>query len=252
MPAMQRRADLSSEAHARVFGSPGERPRLTGLVRTAWPLLAVAAAGGYLLRCVAPRPDITLPVAGFLLVALAAGLAAALRAGRVRLASYVKGAKGEESVARELALLPSGFTVFHGVTLERLSGARQEGDLDHVVVGPTGVFVIETKNWSGVIGVRDGRVLYNGREPFRPPLDQVKAGASSLRRALAAACRREVHVQPVLCFAANSVEGGVGGAAGVVLCNARSLNRALAESAESGLPAELGVQIVECLRAMPD
>jgi hypothetical protein len=37
------------------------------------------------------------------------------------------------------------------------------GDVDHVVVGPTGVFAVETKNWPGRVEVRGGALYRNGR-----------------------------------------------------------------------------------------
>jgi hypothetical protein len=36
------------------------------------------------------------------------------------------------------------------------------GDVDHIIVGPTGVFVVETKNHSGTISLRGGRLCRNG------------------------------------------------------------------------------------------
>ena len=56
------------------------------------------------------------------------------------------GAKGEENVAKCLKHLGDRYHVFHDVMLQ---GKR--GDIDHVVVGSNGVFVIETKNNNGTI-----------------------------------------------------------------------------------------------------
>ncbi|PVX24615.1 MAG: hypothetical protein CW691_07055 [Candidatus Bathyarchaeum sp.] len=56
------------------------------------------------------------------------------------------GAKGEEKVAKCLKSLRGRYRVFHDVVLP-----RTRGDIDHVVVGPSGVFVIETKNNNGTI-----------------------------------------------------------------------------------------------------
>lgn len=56
------------------------------------------------------------------------------------------GAEGEEAVTRALQKLDSSFRVFHDIVLP---GERQ--NIDHVVVGPAGTFVIETKNLHGII-----------------------------------------------------------------------------------------------------
>jgi len=56
------------------------------------------------------------------------------------------GAEGEESVIRVLQNLDSSFKVVNDVVLP---GDRQ--NIDHIVVGSVGIFVIETKNYNGNI-----------------------------------------------------------------------------------------------------
>ncbi|WP_220038098.1 nuclease-related domain-containing protein [Curtobacterium sp. MCBD17_032] len=58
--------------------------------------------------------------------------------------SWFKGVLGERRVAAELARLGSAFTVLHAVPV-----GKGTTDIDHVVIGPTGVFTINTKNHSG-------------------------------------------------------------------------------------------------------
>lgn len=36
-------------------------------------------------------------------------------------------------------------------------------NIDHIVIGPTGVWVVETKNYGGKVRVRDGELRVNGR-----------------------------------------------------------------------------------------
>jgi hypothetical protein len=60
--------------------------------------------------------------------------------------TWAIGAKGEESVIRALRKLDPSFKRIHDVFLP-----GYDGNIDHVVVGPTGVFVIETKNHNGTI-----------------------------------------------------------------------------------------------------
>jgi hypothetical protein len=88
------------------------------------------------------------------------------------------------------------------------------------------------------VNVQDGRVLYNGRAPTRSPLDQVKRGAHSLEGRLRDGCGCDARVTPIVCFAANSLEGGLQGVAGVMLCNARDLNRSIQEPADRPLPED--------------
>src|SRR3990172_3415637 len=56
------------------------------------------------------------------------------------------GADGEESVIHVLQKLDSSFKVFNDIVLP---GDRQ--NIDHIVVGSVGTFVIETKNHNGII-----------------------------------------------------------------------------------------------------
>ena len=56
------------------------------------------------------------------------------------------GAEGEEAVIRALQNLDSSFKVIHDVVLP-----TERVNIDHIVVGPVGTFVIETKNYNGII-----------------------------------------------------------------------------------------------------
>ncbi|RLG70578.1 MAG: hypothetical protein DRO11_05985 [Methanobacteriota archaeon] len=67
---------------------------------------------------------------------------------------WAQGASGEELVAEKLSQLPSSYQVFNDVTLPGYGA-----NLDHVVVGPTGVFVVETKSHKGYISYEKGEWL---------------------------------------------------------------------------------------------
>src|SRR5215203_2761685 len=73
--------------------------------------------------------------------------------------AYEGGALGEESTARALAALPElDWRVFNGGQWP----GRPYANVDHVVVGPGGVFVIDSKAWSGDVAVADGMLRQNG------------------------------------------------------------------------------------------
>lgn len=216
------------EQRARVSGSPGEGARLRGVLTLLAPLMAVVFVAGYLLRAAWPYPALhpALAAAGVILLSV---LAAALNwscTGRLR--AYVKGARGEEGVARELALLPAEYRVFHDVQFPDAAWWRCGAGCDHVVVGPNGIFVIETKNWSAPVTVENGEVLrLDGVVPSRPPLEQVHQAVSAFRRRLRGTPAEGAALAPVLCFAEGAVEGGVRGAGGVMLCRRAELNEML-------------------------
>jgi restriction system protein len=106
----------------------------------------------------------------FLLFVLFAFLGAYLRSPKV------KGARGERRVTSILDQeLPSGeYKAFHDVTLHTSQGPTQ---IDHIVVSRYGVFVVETKNYTGWI-FGDARskqwtqTIYGYKSRFQNPLRQ--------------------------------------------------------------------------------
>jgi hypothetical protein len=129
--------------------------------------------------------------------------------------AYEKGAEGERRTANALAMLPaSGWFVLHDV---RWPGKRF-ANIDHVVVGPGGVFVIDSKAWGGVVDVRDGVLRQNGYK-------REEAVASAADAAVAVGERvpglAPYAVSPVLCFAGD--QGVEGHTRGVILCTPETL-----------------------------
>lgn len=247
---MSKRFHATSTDCAAVYGSPGERPRLAGLFRAIWPMFVVAVIAGGLLRAVLPFPAMGSATAGGLFLLLAVALGVAVNASRGRLESYLKGARGEECVAHELSFLPVGFTVFHGLGRSRRSIMGGSGDFDHVVVGPTGVFVIETKNWADPVTIEDGNILYAGRAPTRPPIDQVRQAAADLKEKLREASDADVEPRPVVCFAGNALRGDRRTVAGVTVCNVRVLNDLIADTGEQPLSEATQARIAGRLKRM--
>ena len=73
--------------------------------------------------------------------------------------SWYRGALGELQVARTLAALPDTWTVLH----HSPAALEDASPIDHVVIGPAGVFTIATKNHAGQrVWVDDERILVNG------------------------------------------------------------------------------------------
>ncbi len=62
---------------------------------------------------------------------------------------WLRGAAGEMKVGLILEGLPDEFHVINDLP-------TRDGNLDHVVIGPTGVFVLETKDWRGIVS-EDGK-----------------------------------------------------------------------------------------------
>lgn len=75
---------------------------------------------------------------------------------------------GERAVGEWLDTLPREYRVFHDVPVDEGKGAF---NLDHVVVGPTGLFAIETKTrrkGRAREGFADHKVFYDGRQLIWP------------------------------------------------------------------------------------
>lgn len=125
--------------------------------------------------------------------------------------TYERGAQGEEATAEALAGLPTDqWRVLHDL---RWPG-RRYANIDHVVVGPGGIFVIDSKHWSGRVEVRGDVLMQNGRR-------REKAVASAADSAIAVAellpgLNPEL-VTPVLCFVRD--EPFVGWARDVIVCS---------------------------------
>jgi curved DNA-binding protein CbpA len=64
-------------------------------------------------------------------------------------------ALAEEASARELAQLGIAFTLWHDVAT---SGGPDE-KIDHVVLGPTGLFALLSEDWGGIVSVRRGELV---------------------------------------------------------------------------------------------
>ncbi len=230
--------------YARVYGSPGEAPRVLGLLRAFWPLLVICLVTGYLLRAWFPKPYLSVSTVGVLFFLVAVATALLLAWGDRRLGHFLKGAKGEEWVAHELAFLSSDYTVFNGL---RLRGGKQ--NFDHIIVAPAGVFVVETKNWRGAVGFKDGKlVLPDGKEPSRPPLKQVKAATAELVSYIDDAGCGDLPVYSVLCFLGTELPEELMNVNGVVVCKGEKLADVLQETFDEPMAASMRDKVVGELR----
>ncbi|WP_217702520.1 excalibur calcium-binding domain-containing protein [Nocardioides guangzhouensis] len=113
-----------------------------------------------------------------------------------------------------VTLPPHEWTAFHDV---QWPGVRW-GSLDHVVVGPPGVFVVDSSHLSGTVGLRDGRLLQDGR-----PADDLLSGPVAAALAVGERLRAVdvAHVVPVLCLATDQPLAGTAG--GVLVCSTPTL-----------------------------
>jgi hypothetical protein len=158
-------------------------------------------------------------------------------------ALWERGAEGEEAVAAALAQLPSEtWTVFHDVKWP----GRRYANVDHIVVGPPGVFVIDAKNWSGQVAVKGDVLRQNG---FSRERDVAGAAEAGLAVAGLVPLLKPNLVHPVLCFVSD--EELSGWVRDVMVCTTSNVARMLAarpavlpgdEQAQLCLDLDLGLR----------
>lgn len=196
---------------ATIHGVAGEWARVKGTVGGLWPLFLGIFATGFSAALL-----IIVPLWGAVALVLSLMFISwSLVKGMRRVESFFKGARGEEMVSGILRELPDAYHVFN----DFLACGKH---VDHVVVGPAGVFAVETKFWRGKVTVEEGHVLLNGQLPDRSPLQQALNEAELVRAELK---RKgwEGLVAPVLVFASNNLEARIVELQGVVALNASHL-----------------------------
>lgn len=222
---------------ARQHGVAGEWARVRGTVLSLWPLfLSFVLLGAFLSALVLGSHTWLFAL---LFVASLISVSAYWRSGMRRVESFFRGARGEERVAGILGGLPETYHVFH----DYVAGGEH---VDHVVVGPAGVFSVETKSWRGDVCFEDGHILVNGSLPSRDPLSQTRREAEQVRTNL----RRlgfGLTVVPVMCFASDTFRSGSAVCGAVQVMNAASIRDWILSQTESVSASDLTrlVQLME-------
>lgn len=126
--------------------------------------------------------------------------------------SMRKGADGETRVGQILGDFPESFSVINGL-------ATPLGDLDHVVVGPTGVFIVDSKNWRGVVSPDgNGELLLNEKPTTKPTIGPIVSRMMDAKEKIQVKCDFDLpYFQVVLAFTSAWV-GARWGTTGKALC----------------------------------
>lgn len=125
-----------------------------------------------------------------------------------------------------LGRLPSSFVVLHDRTIPRSSA-----NIDHIVIGPPGVFVIETKRLSGRLTVRGDEVFVAGRRQTKI-VEQARWEANVVAGVLADAGEQR-EVTPLLCVHRAELPWRTTRVRGVAILSARGLMAALTNAPEA-------------------
>lgn len=119
---------------------------------------------------------------------------------RQKLRNLRQALDGERAVGQFLERLrEDGYQVFHDVVSDGFN-------VDHVLIGPAGVFTVETKTWSKPIKgnaqvIFDGETIrVGGKAPTRDPVVQSRAQASWLKSVLRESSGKSFAVRSVIVF----------------------------------------------------
>ena len=112
-----------------------------------------------------------------------------------------QGETAEIAIARQLASLPDTYFIIHGLS-------TRSGDLDHIVVGPTGVFAIDTKSWKGTVTTDGkGELLLNGSPTEKPEINNSVRRVMGIKdRVKALSPELDPYIKAVFVFTSARVE----------------------------------------------
>jgi hypothetical protein len=136
-----------------------------------------------------------LPAIGFFMAAM---LLTLFKASIRRWSRWSLGRNGESKVTEALKSLPDEYIVLNDIVLP-----DRKGNVDHLLVGPNGVFVIETKNYLGFVKCEEEQWCVNGHR-IRSLSKQVKRSSMAVRGCIASLFigpqTRVPYVVPLLVF----------------------------------------------------
>jgi hypothetical protein len=131
--------------------------------------------------------------------------------------AWQRGARGERQTARLLDRLGrDGYRVFHDLAMP-----GSPANIDHLVVGPSGVFVIDSKQWTGSVQQSAEWLVWHNHYRLDRTLATIGWQALTLGRLLG------IPVAPLVCVHRAQVQGGGLRAQGVAIVPATLLRSAL-------------------------
>jgi hypothetical protein len=130
--------------------------------------------------------------------------------------AWQRGVEGERHVARLLALLvQAGWGVSHDVRVP-----DSKANIDHVVIGPPGVFVIDAEHYRGRLHLSRDGLLWHGRTFLAPTPSATRWEADKLQARIGTP---DIAVVPIVAVLGAMVPDGQVTALGVTVIPARKL-----------------------------
>jgi hypothetical protein len=232
----------------KIYGIAGENARFVGLLSVFLPMFAAIFIAGYIIGVASPVKNLSTTIIGILLLCLALAFGISIVLSRKKLSLYYKGAKGEEDVATELTKLSDDYVIFNDFSPQIANIFKPQKNIDHIVVGASGIFIIETKNWSADISLEKGQILYNGKMPDTPPLQQARELTKLTKEWLEDQLDEDIDLayHPVVCFASNQIKDSNIYVSGVQVCNLTALTDCIENALVIPIKEELLEKVVQC------
>jgi hypothetical protein len=224
----------------RMLRSPGEslRARLERIDEKLMWCVALLSAGPVVFSLTAPGFPDKLSIA--LLLAVIGLCMLAVYIGAKEYRAYSLGLMGERAVGEELnQLMTQGCRVFHDYPGER------HGNIDHVVIAPSGVYAIETKTRSkgrAANGGKEHEVVFDGAKLNFPrgsgthELKQARRNAAGLSRELSTMMGEVVQVKAILALPGWYISRT--GTSDVSVLNPKEIRQVVFSKSGPQLPAE--------------
>jgi hypothetical protein len=102
------------------------------------------------------------------------------------------GIEGEEITAKVLESLGNDYKVLHSIPLE-----LNKKDLDHIIVGPTGVFLVNSKNYRSKSLLIDNEYIIYNKKRYTDPID-IRRDSDLVEKLF------KIKVNPILCLINNN------------------------------------------------
>ena len=158
--------------------------------------------------------------------------AALVRSAPREIRGWLAKAIAEESTAGIVSTLGIGYTIWNNVLTGRSAGGVPE-TIDHVVLGPAGLFALQSEDWGGEVRLRKDELIGDAIHPDEEPLHELHRGARALGRLLGVKFTALVIVVPDAALAVPLEVVGRGRLAGSVVVR-RSLLHQLLRNGTAG------------------
>jgi hypothetical protein len=130
--------------------------------------------------------------------------------------NWRRGARGERRTARQLnRLTDRGWIIFHDLAVP---GSR--ANVDHLAIGPSGVFLIDSKNWRGRLAFAPDGTLWHGSYPMTAAIATIGFEVAAIAGALGTSSST---VEPLLVIHRGAIPWGEQFLGGVGILPGRQL-----------------------------